>query len=563
MLPYDPNVFQTAAGSLALEKYAAVTRLSIRVYDRDRRIIAEQRGSNRLFELLTTAREPRIVSECLERCFAQPDRMACVCVEHEHGLALVGAPFTNQSEVVCVSIAGYALTGHIDQLQLRRLAQESGLSFESLWRLVRSEVPTPVHRLELDGELLKIIGDTVISEHFRAQQLGATLAELEAANRSKDDFLATLSHELRAPLNVIRGWSQMLRAGKLDSATTVHALETIERNTDAQTRLVNDLLDISRIIAGKLSLEVEPVDLISLIEVVIDSFRVLADAKRIRLDVELDRTVPPTSGDPERLRQIFFNLFSNALKFTPPGGNVSVKLARLGSETMISVSDTGQGISPDFLPYVFDRFRQAESSTTRQHGGLGLGLAIVRHLVELHGGTVSALSSGDGQGDTFSVTLPLLKLPLNRAENDLLSSPHGDPGQLGGLRVWIVDDSATGRRMLKHWLEMNGAQVTVMASASEALKTLDVSTPEVLLSDVGMPGMDGYSLIREVRARGSEHGGNVPAIALSGYATPEDRERALAAGFQLHMAKPLKLDEVVRAIASLTGAAKSLVTDAH
>jgi signal transduction histidine kinase/CheY-like chemotaxis protein len=553
MLPFDTNVFQTAAGKLALEKYAAVTHLSIRVYDRNRRIIAEQRGSNRLFELFTAAREPRIVSECLERCFAQSDRLTCVCVEHEHGIAVVGAPFSNESEVVCVSIAGYALTGHIDQLQLRRLAQESGLSFESLWGVVRTEVPTPVHRLQLDGELLKIIGDTVISEHFRAQQLGAALAELESANRSKDEFLATLSHELRAPLNVIRGWLQMLRAGKLDNATTVHALETIERNTDAQTKLVNDLLDISRIVAGKLSLEVEPVDLVSLIEGILDSFCVLADAKRIRVDMELDRTVPPTSGDPERLRQIFSNLFSNALKFTPPEGNVSIRLQRLGSDTMIRVTDTGQGIRPDFLPYVFDRFRQAESSTTRQHGGLGLGLSIVRHLVELHGGKVTAHSQGPGRGATFTVTLPLLKLPLNRAENDLLSPRPGDPPGLHGLRVWIVDDSPTGRRMLKHWLEISGAQVTAMASASEALKSFDESTPEVLLSDVGMPNMDGYTLMRQVRARGPEHGGNVPAIAVSGYATPEDRERALAAGFQLHMAKPLKLDEVVRAITTLIG----------
>jgi signal transduction histidine kinase/CheY-like chemotaxis protein len=553
MLPFDTNVFQTAAGKLALEKYAAVTHLSIRVYDRNRRIIAEQRGSNRLFELFTAAREPRIVSECLERCFAQSDRLTCVCVEHEHGIAVVGAPFSNESEVVCVSIAGYALTGHIDQLQLRRLAQESGLSFESLWGVVRTEVPTPVHRLQLDGELLKIIGDTVISEHFRAQQLGAALAELESANRSKDEFLATLSHELRAPLNVIRGWLQMLRAGKLDNATTVHALETIERNTDAQTKLVNDLLDISRIVAGKLSLEVEPVDLVSLIEAIFDSFCVLADAKRIRVDMELDRTVPPTSGDPERLRQIFSNLFSNALKFTPPAGNVSIRLQRLGSDTMISVIDTGQGIRPDFLPYVFDRFRQAESSTTRQHGGLGLGLSIVQHLVELHGGKVTAHSQGPGRGATFTVTLPLLKLPLNRAENDLLSPRPGDPPGLQGLRVWIVDDSPTGRRMLKHWLEISGAQVTAMASASEALKSFDESTPEVLLSDVGMPNMDGYTLMRQVRARGPEHGGNVPAIAVSGYATPEDRERALAAGFQLHMAKPLKLDEVVRAITTLIG----------
>jgi signal transduction histidine kinase len=552
MLPFDPTVFQTEAGKLALEKYTAVTHLSIRLYDRNRRIIAEQRGSNRLFELFTGAQEPTIISQCLERCFTQPDRMTCVCVEHEHGLAVVGAPFTNEGQVVCVSVAGYALTGHIDQLQLRRLARETGLSFESVWRIVRSEVPTPLDRLQLNGELLKIIGDTVISEHFRSRQLQVTLTELQAANRSKDEFLATLSHELRAPLNVIRGWSNMLLAGTLDTATTVHALETIERNTDAQTRLVNDLLDISRIVAGKLSLEVEPIDLVSLIESVIDEFRIMADSKRILVEVELDRTLPPTSGDPERLRQIFFNLVSNALKFTPSGGKVSIKLERLDSDIAITISDTGPGIRPNFLPYVFDRFRQAESSTTRRHGGLGLGLAIVRHLVELHGGKVSALSKGDGQGATFTVTLPLVKVRLNGAENDLLSSPQGERPGLAGMRVWIIDDSATGRRMLKQWLEMSGAQVTAMASASEALKTLDESTPEVLLSDLGMPDMDGYTLMRAVRARAPEHGGNVPAIALSGYATPEDRERALSAGFQLHMPKPLKLDEVVRAIATLT-----------
>ena len=552
MLPFDPTIFQTGAGKLALEKYTAVTHLSIRLYDPNRRIMAEQRGSNRLFELFTGAQEPTIISQCLERCFTQPQRMTCVCVEHEHGLAVVGAPFTNEGQVVCVSVAGYALTGHIDQLQLRRLARETGLSFESVWRIVRSEVPTPLDRLQLNGELLKIIGDTVISEHFRARQLQATLIELEAANRSKDEFLATLSHELRAPLNVIRGWSNMLLAGTLDTATTVHALETIERNTDAQTRLVNDLLDISRIVAGKLSLEVEPIDLVSLIESVIDEFRIMADSKRIRVEVELDRTLPPTSGDPERLRQIFFNLVSNALKFTPSGGKVSINLERLGSDIAITISDTGQGIRPDFLPYVFDRFRQAESSTTRRHGGLGLGLAIVRHLVELHGGKVSALSKGDGQGATFTVTLPLVKVRLIGGENDLRSSPQGERPGLAGMRVWIIDDSATGRRMLKHWLEMSGAQVTAMASASEALKTLDESTPEVLLSDLGMPDMDGYTLMRAVRARAPEYGGNVPAIALSGYATPEDRERALSAGFQLHMAKPLKLDEVVRAIATLT-----------
>jgi CheY-like chemotaxis protein len=343
----------------------------------------------------------------------------------------------------------------------------------------------------------------------------------------------------------------MLRSGKLDNAMTVHALETIERNTDAQTSLVNDLLDISRIVAGKLSLDLQPIDLVALLDATFESFRVLADAKRIQLDVALDPAVPPTSGDPERLRQIFFNLFSNAVKFTPAGGRICVKLDRRGSDTVITVSDTGQGIRPEFLPYVFDRFRQAESSTTRQYGGLGLGLAIVRHIVELHGGTVTAGSAGEGRGATFTVTLPLLKLPLNRAESDLLSSRQEDSSGLDGLRVWIVDDSATGRRMLKQWLEMSGAQVTAMASAWEALKTLDDSTPEVLLSDVGMPGMDGYTLMRQVRAREPEHGGNIPAIALSGYATAEDRERALAAGFQLHMAKPLKLDEVVRAIATL------------
>jgi signal transduction histidine kinase/ActR/RegA family two-component response regulator len=551
VLSLDTAVFQTQQAIAALEKYAAVTHLTVRVYDRDERMIIAPIDSNALFELFTEGEEPHILGECVRRCFAETDASVIV-VEDGHGLAVIGAPFTNEGKVVCAAVAAYALTGYPDQREIHRLARDSGLSFESLWRVVRKELPISRQRLPLFGELLRIIGETLLSEHHRSRQLEETLARLEVADRSKDEFLATLSHELRGPLNAIVGWTRVLRAGGLDHAVSARALEAIEQSTHEQTKLINDLLEVSRIVAGKLRLELQGVELIPVIEAVLDAVRIAANVKNIRLQVVLDPSVGLVSGDPDRLGQIFSNLLSNAVKFTPSGGKVTVTLDRADSDARITVNDTGQGISLHFLPHIFERFRQADSTITRSHSGLGLGLAIVRHLVELHGGTVRAESRGEGQGATFTVTLPLLNLPREQREKAIAPSRPSHPG-LDGLRVWVVDDDAGARTMLKTILEMSGAQVTPLASAYEALKMLDESRPEVFVCDVSMPGMDGYTLMRQVRARASEHGGSVPAIAVTGYAAPEYHERALSAGYQTYFAKPIDLGGLTRAIVRLTG----------
>ena len=552
MPPLDTSVFQTQQAMAALENYAAVTHLAVHVYDRNEQLItAPTIDSNRLFELFAGRREPHIFSDCVKRCFANRDGSVAV-LEDGHGLAVVGAPFINSGEVACVAVGGYALTGHLDQREVHRLAHDSGLSFESVWQVVRKELPIPKHRLPLYGELLRILGDTLLSEHHRALQLHETLGRLEAADRAKDEFLATLSHELRSPLNAILGWTQMLRAGGLDPATAAHALETIESNSYAQIKLINDLLDVSRIVAGKLRLEVQTVDIVPLIQRVIESFRVSADAKEIQLEASLDPAVGAVSGDADRLTQIFSNLLSNAVKFSQSRGSIKIRLERVESQARIVISDTGEGILPDFLPHIFDRFWQADNTITRSHGGLGLGLAIVRHLVELHGGTITAESKGEGRGATFTVTLPLARLPMERPKESL-SSSRVEPSPLDGVRVWIVDDDATSRKVLKVFLEQHGAQVTTLSSAYEALKMIDESVPQVLVCDISMPGMDGYTLMHQIRSRDAEHGGSVPAIAQTGYATPEDRERALSSGYQVFLGKPLNLDQLLRDIASLAG----------
>ena len=400
---------------------------------------------------------------------------------------------------------------------------------------------------------------------YEAQQNARTQAE--AANRIKDEFLAVLSHELRSPLNAILGWAQMLRSRSFDQKTTFRALDTIERNAKLQTQLIDDLLDISRIIQGKLSLNVSQVDLVSPIEAAIETMRLAAEAKSINvkfliLDSELQVNKNPKSqipnpkflvaGDRNRLQQVIWNLLSNAIKFTSSGGIVEIKLEAIGSNAQIKVKDTGVGISADFLPHVFDYFRQADSTITRSFGGLGLGLAIVRNLVELHGGTVSAESLGIGLGSTFILQLPLIKdegISKDKLNSSLILDFSSLP--LEGVRILVVDDEADTREFLTFALEEYGAETIVAASAAEALKALELYNPDVLLSDIGMPEEDGYSLIRKVRSLSLERGGSIKAVALTAYAREEDQQRAISAGFQMHVTKPVEPAELVAAVSSL------------
>ncbi|MGK3966958.1 ATP-binding protein [Sorangium sp. So ce118] len=380
--------------------------------------------------------------------------------------------------------------------------------------------------------------------------------ESQQVNRAKDEFLATLSHELRTPLTAILGWARMLRQGSLKPDTHVRALEAIERNGTLQAQLVEDLLDASRIITGKLRLDVMLIDLPPIINAAMDAVRHGADAKGIELAVQLDPNAGPISGDQTRLQQVVWNLLSNAIKFTPRGGKVSIQLSKSEGLARIQVSDNGQGIVPEFLPYVFDRFRQADSTSTRPHSGLGLGLAIARHLIELHGGTVRAESGGEGKGATFTVDIPLAPrgaiAALRKVEGLSSIATESEP-TLQGVRVLMVDDEPDARELVTTVLERKGASITAVATVEEALSAIAREKPDVILSDLGMPGEDGYSLIRRLRAQSAEHGGRIPAAALTAYASAQDRTRALLAGFQSHVPKPIEASELAAVIANLAG----------
>jgi PAS domain S-box-containing protein len=395
------------------------------------------------------------------------------------------------------------------------------------------------------------------SEAERARLLQAeqeARADAEAANRTKDEFLATLSHELRTPLNAILGWAQLMRLGALPESDIAHGLETIERNAKVQAQLVEDLLDLSRIISGKLRLDMRPTDLPTVIEAALDSVRPAAEAKGIHLVPLLDTSASPVLGDAGRLQQVIWNLLSNAIKFTPARGTVDLVLQRIGGRAEIVVSDTGIGIKSDFLPYVFERLRQADSSSTRRHGGLGLGLAIARHLIESHGGTIQARSAGENRGATFVVSLPLsLNAVVKVPEPEDSGSGTGLvlSRRLEGVRVLVVDDEADARDLVSRALERDGADVRAAGSAAEALGAIDELNPDVLVSDIAMPGEDGYELIRKLRSRERSHGRRLPAIALTAYARQEDRERALRAGYQEHLAKPVEPARLSAVVANL------------
>ncbi|MDZ8089590.1 MAG: PAS domain S-box protein [Nostoc sp. DedQUE12b] len=418
---------------------------------------------------------------------------------------------------------------------------------------------TPLQKFnEEDRGFMLTLGQQCAQAIARAQLYEAektARAQAETANRIKDEFLAVLSHELRTPLNPILGWAKLLRTRKFDEATKIRALETIERNAKLQTQLIGDLLDVSRILQGKVRLNLHAVDLKIAIASALETVRLAAEAKSIQIQIILSNDIGKVLGDGDRLQQVMWNLLSNAVKFTPTDGLVEVRLEQVGLDAQIQVIDTGKGINPEFLPYVFDYFRQADAKTTRVFGGLGLGLAIVRHLVELHGGTVQAESLGEGQGATFTVKLPLLKNSELRVSSSEASQAELSTEEtlLAGVQILLVDDQADVREFFSFALEQYGATVTAVESADEALQTLVQSKPDILLSDIGMPFMDGYMLLGEVRKLLPEQGGQIPAIALTAYAGEINYNQAMAAGFQKHLPKPVDPVDLAAAIVSLIG----------
>ncbi len=386
----------------------------------------------------------------------------------------------------------------------------------------------------------------------------AARSEVERVSLMKDEFLATLSHELRTPLNAVLGWAEMLMMKKGDDPEIKRGLETIARNARAQAQMIEDLLDMNRIISGKIRLDVQRVDVAGIVETALDSTRPSLEAKAIRLVAMLDPSAGPIFGDPHRIQQVIWNLLSNAVKFTPKGGKIDVVLRRVNSHVEITVTDSGIGIKSEFLPHLWERFRQADSSTTRKYGGLGLGLSIVKQIVELHGGTVRAESAGLNTGSTFTVSLPLRAV---RADEEQRSHPtaYTTTGTkqsdivLAGVKVLVVDDDDDARRMVDALLRDAEATVTTASSADEALRILGEVQPDVIVSDIGMPDRDGYQFMRDVRGRATADGGKTPAIALTAFARSEDRTRALLAGYQVHIAKPIEPHELIVTIASLTG----------
>ncbi len=412
---------------------------------------------------------------------------------------------------------------------------------------------------DIDASRRAAIERVALLENEQRARLAA-----ELASRAKDEFLATASHELRTPLNAILGWARMLQSGRLEQGAFIRAVDSIERNARIQVRLIEDILDGSRIITGQLHLETRPVDLIAIVNAALDAVRDAAAAKRVTLTVDLDVAAAHVRGDPERLQQVIWNLANNAIKFTHEGGAVAVALRRAGKDNQLKVMDTGEGISAEFLPHVFERFRQAEGTTARRYGGLGLGLALVRHIVEAHGGAVRAESDGPGRGATFSVTLPVHAVRVGETGADKPARAagqrfSGDVVDLSGVIVLVVDDEADARDLVTTVLRAQGADVTAASSAAEALALVGTRTFMVMVSDIGMPVTDGYELIGRARALAAERGVHLPAVALTAYSREEDRRRALDAGFQAYVAKPVEPEELLRVVANLVDIGRVVV----
>ena len=551
--PFDPQILQSKV-SIFVELYQRGQQLKVQArLLREHEVAAVERKSEQRYRRLTeamplamwAARPDGAVYYC-NRAWSEYSGLTC---DRVGGLIDSSVVHPEDIDGVRAAWAQSMADGRLFEVEYR-LRRRDG---EYLWHLGRG-VPEKDEGGAIEGW---IVTATDIDAQKRAESVRRQLFDHEhrareqadAANLAKDEFLATLSHEIRTPLNAILGWSNMLRAGKLDAPTSARALVIIERNAQAQARLIEDLLDVSRIVTGKIRLDVRPLDLRALIKTAAESVQPLATGKQICVELELDSDAGPHSGDPTRLQQIVGNLLTNAVKFGRQGGHVRIVLQRVGSHIEIRVSDDGQGIRADFLPHIFDRFRQADGRTTRSHGGLGLGLAIVRHLVELHGGTVRAESQGADRGAVFVVRLPSRR--TSQAGMRAVDHPGkmSDRPDLRGADVLVVDDELDARELLMAVLGHCGANVRAVASSNEALAMIAQGMPDVLVSDIGMPGDDGYTLIQKVRAFAAA--GDLPAIAVTAYAAAADRTRALRAGFQSHLSKPVEPSELAFAVANL------------
>jgi signal transduction histidine kinase/ActR/RegA family two-component response regulator len=538
MAGQDDTLFGDAAWRPALEKYAEVTRLTVVVYGVGEKIVSGPIHPTPLFQLFQErGYEPGIFADCARRCLAQIAERPAVVVAPSYGLAVVGTSLVLEGRIVGAAVAGYAFLDFSQASAVERLARDAGVAFSEIWSVARTTQPVPERRLVVHGELLQVLGDTILRENYRTRQLAVAAAD-------KDKFLAVISHELRTPLSPILLWTELLRR---DPTRLTRALDVIERNARLEARMVEDLVELSRTTHGPIAVNLQARDLRGEIGSAVASVLELATEKSIDVRFEEGDEPLPVDVDPDRLHQVFRNILGNALKFTPAGGSIAVSLARDGEHATVTIQDTGHGITPEFLPFVFDMFRQEAEGPERRRGGLGIGLALVKRLVELHGGEIAVTSAGTGHGTTVAIRLPLVQAPPALvAPPSTAAAADSSATPLAGLRILVVEDSEDIREAITAMLEELGAQVRGASDGVEGLEAVRNHRPDVVLCDLVMPVMDGFEFIKRVHAAAADQ--RPPVIAITGLGSAANRQRTRRAGFHARLDKPFARRDLVVAI---------------
>lgn len=536
----DDTLFDANVWKPALEKYGAVTHLTVTLYDVEERVVCcGPVPSTPLFALFEEyGYAPGVLTECARRCLAQTESQDPLMVAPSYGLAVVGTALRLDGHIVGAALAGYALVDFTQSSAVERLARQAGVPFKRLWDVARQQQPVPQRRLVLHGELLQVLGDTILRENLRTRQLKTEMA-------AKDEFLAVLSHELRTPLTPILGWARILKETEGNPTQRRKAADSIERNALLQIKLVDDLLDLNRVIRDKVPLDTGVHDLTDLVQSALDTTSQIIASKKIDITYVGSDGPLAVKGDAGRLQQVFVNILSNAVKFTPAGGSIRVTVGRASETATVRFADTGEGIAADFLPHVFEMFRQREEGTRRRHSGLGIGLALVKRIVDMHGGRVDISSGGLGRGTEVTIRLPLTERPLTAGDGDQIKL-RSDSRPFDGLSILLVEDTEDSLDATRMMLAVLGADVLVAHNGVEALDVMAMNRPDLVLCDLRMPEMDGFEFLRELcRLQGDQH---VPVVAISGLVSEADHQRTRAAGFEAHLDKPFNDTALVTAV---------------